>query len=188
MRLKARASVPISSGEPRTGTRASRSPAPTRSAASARRAIGATSWLASQSANQMATSERQQRHAHQHQVEAQLQAARALDERAIFIKRAGCLRSARQHGRIDLAADVDIAVGRRIKGDNSLDAVAALGDNGAAAGRALPQIDAGNPAGKLPLQRRPLLAMTLQAAIRQPREHRGLAQIARRDLELQAFW
>ena len=55
IRLKARSSTPISSASPRTGTRASRSPAPTRSAASASLAIGATNRLASQSANQIAT-------------------------------------------------------------------------------------------------------------------------------------
>ena len=55
IRLKARSNTPISSAWPRTGTRTSRSPSPTRSAALARRAIGATRRLASHRANQMAT-------------------------------------------------------------------------------------------------------------------------------------
>src|SRR3546814_6149836 len=53
IRLKARASVPISSGECLTETRADRSPAPTRSAAVTSLRIGLTSRLASQSATQM---------------------------------------------------------------------------------------------------------------------------------------
>src|SRR3546814_18392704 len=55
MRLKARASVPISSGDWRTETRAVKSPAPTRSAAVTSRRMGLTSRLASQSATQIDT-------------------------------------------------------------------------------------------------------------------------------------